>query len=466
MLLTAEQIETYQRDTEQLLEQTGFRVLHAGLRARAAAAGADVDEGGQRVRLPPALLRHLLATAPKQYQVEGPTGRSWTVGGGQRHVLAIVTDPWIVDSQSQQLRRPCLADVIRHTQIAQELPEVAALSLMDYPVADCPGPQSSLQAMAAFVLAHDKHTVVMAPGPERLCLWLRLADTMRAAGAVGARPLSAGVAVLSPLTLSEANGRLLELSCEHGLPVIPTVCPIAGITAPFSRAGALLQANAEVVFLAAMTQILRPGHPFLYISGLSRADMRDGADLYYTLDKVHWKLAAAQLGLAYGLPTGAECGGTATATDGLQSGAEAMLFMQAAWDSGAHWLSGLGSCGNAVCMSAEMMLVQAAFLRAARFLGQGLTVPTAADREALRRRGPGAQFLDDELTLAHLRSGEFFADRLFDEGADPRGSRSMRARAHEWAAELTGGARSPWAPAQAERIQRFFAAELAAGAGS
>lgn len=462
MRLTAEQVTAYQRDTEGLLEQTGFQVQHAGLRAQAAQAGALLDEPQQRVRLPRALLREALALAPSQYQIGGLTGRQWTVGDAARHVLAIVTDPWIVDWDTRQPRRPRLADVVRHTRIAQELDEVAGISLMDYPVSDFPGAESNLRAMEAHILAHDKHMVVLATSGDSLRRWIRLVDALcQEGGAAPLRPLSAGVAVLSPLTLSASNGDLLQLACAHDMPVIPTVCPMAGTTAPFTRAGALLQANAEVVFLAALTQMLRPGHPFLYISGLSRTDMRDGEDLYYTLDKVHWKVAGAQLGLAYGLPTGAECGGSATCAYGLQTGAEGMLFMQAAWESGAHWLSGLGSCGNAVCMSAEMMLVQLAWLRAARFLAAGVPVPSVAARHALAERGPGAHFLDEALTLANLRSNEFFADPLFEYHGGPMQTKSLTERAHTQAEALAARARSPWSARQRACIEGFFRAEYA-----
>ena len=120
---------------------------------------------------------------------------------------------------------------------------------------------------------------------------------------------------------------------EALLQVIPTVCPMAGTTAPYSSSALLLQANAEAVFMAAMTQVVRSGHPFLYVVGPSVTDMGDGSDLYYTLDKVLWKRAAVELGRDYGLPTGAECGGAMSCAYDLQSGAEGALFMQAAWQT-------------------------------------------------------------------------------------------------------------------------------------
>ena len=461
--LNQSQIERLQRDTEALLERVGFRVQHAGLRQRAKRAGAWVEEASGLVKLPGELLRERLAQAPSEYEIAGITGRHWTVGGDQRPCLAIVTDPWIVDWPSGQPRRPCLEDVRGHTRIAQRLDEVAAISLMDYPVTDVAEPHSSLRALEAHLLEHDKHMSVLAVSPERLARWLRLLPVLTGGSEPQGRLITAGVAVLSPLTLTRDNGELLLLACAHGFPVVPTVCPMAGTTSPYSKAGTLLQANAEAVFMAALTQLVQPGHPFLYIVGPSRTDMRSGADLYYTLDKVLWKIAGAQLGLAYGLPSGAECGGTAVCRHDLQSGAEGMLFMLAAWQSGAHLLSGIGSCGNAVSMSGEMMVAQTAWLRAARFLEAGIDPEGDSGLESLERVGPGGQFLDDELTLERLRSGEFFADPLFDYDGEHLGTESLLERAHREAAELSADGDSPVPGEVQEGIRRFFQEECRGG---
>jgi trimethylamine--corrinoid protein Co-methyltransferase len=353
--------------------------------------------------------------------------------------------------------------VRRHTRIAQRLDEVAAISLMDYPVTDVPGPHSSLRALEAHLLEHDRHMSVLAVSPECLARWLRLLPVLTGGCEPGGRLITAGVAALSPLTLTQDNGELLRMACAHGFPVVPTICPMAGTTSPYSKAGTLLQANAEAVSMAALTQLERPGHPFLYIIGPSRTDMRSGADLYYTLDKVLWKIAGVQLGAAYGLPSGAECGGTAVCRYDLQSGAEGMLFMLAAWQSGAHLLSGIGSCGNAVSMSGEMMVAQTAWLRAAQFLDAGIDMEGYPGLESLEQVGPGGQFLDDGLTLERLRSGEFFADPLFDYDGGHLGTEPLLERAHRRAVELAAGEDSPVPGEVREGIRRFFREECCRG---
>ena len=462
--LTENQIDRLQRATEETLEKTGFKVQHQALLRLAAKAGAQVNETSGTVRLPAELLRELLAQVPQQYEIAGINKDRWVVGGGERHCLAIVTDPWIVDSQTDQPRHPRLEDVRRHTRIAQRLKGVAAISLMDYPVVDVPGPYSNLRALEEHLLGHDRHMIVLAVSPQSFDRWLRIGQILSGGNLSGSRLMTVGVAVLSPLTLTKPNGELLLTACEHDFPIQPTICPMAGTTAPYSKEGTLLQANAEVIFTAALAQIIRPGHPFLYIMGPSRTDMRSGEDLYYTLDKALWKLAGVQLGRAYGMPTGAECGGTTTCRYDLQSGAEGMLFMLSAWQSEADMLSGIGSCGNAVSMAGEMMVIQMAWLQAARFLCAGIDGEHLG-LESIARHGPGGNFLGDELTLERLRTDEFFDDPLFDYDGGHRGEKPMRERARQRVEELIADFHSPVPEEMQEKLRQFFRDENAGAKG-
>jgi len=455
--LSEGQVADLQRATEDLLENVGLRVQHQGLLRQARQAGAIVDEATGLVRIPAALLRELLAQAPAAYTVAGFDGRAQIIGGETQHCLAIVTDPWIIDYETQRPRRPRLEDIRRHTIIAQCLDQVVGISRMDFPVADVEGPTSSLRALEEHLLHHDKHIFVYATTAESHKQSMEIGEILaRATGLPQSTLMSVAVAVISPLVISQFNAELLLSACANKCPVIPTVCSMAGTTAPYSMAATLLQGNAEVVGLAALAQMVRPGTPCLYHFGPSVTDMRDGRDLYYTLDKVLWKIAAAQLGCAYGLPVGAECGGTMTYRYDQQNGAEGMLFMLAAQRSGAHLLAGIGSCYNAVGMSAEMMLVQIAWLEAARFLGRGIDArELQAGLESISKAGPGGHFLDDELTLKLLRSEEFFKSDLLDLSGKEDG-RSLLERAHEKAQAMIEGFKSPVPELTQEALRRYF----------
>ena len=464
-VLSDAQIEEIQSATEEIAESTGFSVQHEGLLRKAKRAGARVDESSGRMRIPASLFRELLSQAPSRFTIGSILGDEWEMGGDEQHALAIVTDPWIIDYESGRPRRPCLEDLRRHTIIAQKLSPVVAVSRMDFPVTDVQDETSSLRALEVHLLNHVKHNIVLAATLESLEQWTDIRRILGSGGPVEGL-MTAGIAVVSPLTLDELNCELLCRAVKQGFIITPTVCPMAGTTAPYSLASALLQANVETLTVAALVQILRPGTPVFYGQGLSVTDMRTGRDLYYTMDKVLWKIAGVQLGLAYHLPTQAECGGSLTYRHDQQSGAEGMLFMLAAHASRAHVICGIGSCHNANGMSAEMMVIQEAYLRAARFLSRGIiTDDFHLGVRNIKRVGPGGNFMTDELTLALLRGEEFFRNDVFDFAGGYQESKSMLERAHERVAELVSGYNSPVPDAVQEGLRRYFH-DLYASTGS
>ena len=455
-ILSPTDIERIQQATEHLLETTGFAVEHEQLLKKARAAGAKVDAASGRVRIPAPLFRELLAQIPACYRIRGMLGDEWEIGSERQYGLGIVTDPWIIDYETQQPRRPRLDDLRRHTIVAQQLDPIVTISRMDFPVVEFEDDTSSLRALEAHLLHHVKHYTVLPASLESFEQWLEILSLI-ARGDEIRQWLTVGIAVVSPLALNELNAEILLRSAERGFVVLPTICPMAGSTAPYSLAGVVLQANIEVLMVAIMAQMVRPGTPFLYSVGVSVTDMRSGQDLYYTMDKVLWKIAFAQLGRAYRVPTGAECGGSLTYRFDQQSGAEGMLFMLAAHASGAHMLAGYGSNHNANGMSAEMMVIQNAYRNAARFLTRGIdTDAFHLAVESIERAGPHGNFLTDDLTLALLHKNQFFQDDIFDYSGGYRDGQSMLRRAHDRVEQLISGFVSPVPEDVQERLRRYF----------
>ena len=460
-VLSDNEIERFRAKTEEILANIGIRVCHPELRRLARAAGASIDEANEIVRIPPALLRGLLATVPSTYAIAGPDGREHVIGGDNQYCQAIVTDPWIVDYQTQTLRRPCLDDVRHHTIIAQKLDRVIGASRMDFPVVDVPEPASSLRALEEHLLHQSKHLFVYPASWPSYQQWLDIIEILaRGDSASASRLVTLAAAVISPLTVSEMNCELLLSACAHGFRIIPTISTMAGTTGPYAKAAMLLQGNAEAIGLAALSQMIRPGNPYLYSWLGSVTDLRSGDDVYYTLDKALWKPATAQLGRSYDMPVSLECGGAMSYRYDQQNGAEGMLFMLSALASKPNILAGLGSSYDGISMSAEMMVIQDAWLDAAHYLAQGIaTDDLHMGLESIRRAGPGGNYLMDDLTLRFLRSDEFFEHALFDYAVGTEASRSMLQRAHERVEDLLAEHDSPLPGTVQEQLRRYFAGQ-------
>jgi trimethylamine--corrinoid protein Co-methyltransferase len=457
--LTEDQIEQIRNATEDLLCTVGFRVLHKDLLRLLGRAGARVDDTSGITRMPRTLLNELLAQAPPSYRIAKLDGTEYEIGGQSQHFTAIVTDPWVIDFNTQKPRRPRLEDIRRHTRIAQQLPPVVGISLMDFPVTDFDGHTSSLRAREVYVLTHGKHYLALPSSTEDLRRWLEIGDILaQGSGVPLGKLMSVAVAVIPPLVLAEANAEHLLLACQHDLPVFSTVCPSAGMTSPYSLASAVLQGNAETIFVCALSQLIKPGNPFRYGFGPSSVNLRTYGNMYYSVDKALWNIAQAQLGRSYNLPTYAECGGTLSARYDQQSGAEWMLFMLSAYASRANLLSSIGSCYNAVGMSAEAMVIQTAWLEVAKFLQRGINTDNEhLGLESLKRVGPSGEFLADDLTLRFLRSAEFFQCELFDLTAEGGEGEPMLVRAHKKAEELLSQYRCPVPEKVGEDVRQYFA---------
>ena len=415
-----------------------------------------MDEAQGRVRMSRSLCAELMALLPRQYTIGNILGESWVIGGAEQYGTAIVTDPWIIDYETRQPRHPCLEDLRRNTLVAEQLEPVVSIAhgLPRYRRAWA-GFQPA--ALEMHLLHHTRHYQVMVTSLESFEQWLGIGEILSRGGDTS-RLMTSAIATGSPLVINQLNCELLMRSVQQSMAIVPTVCPMAGSTAPYSLAGSLLQSHIEVLMIALMAQVLRPGHPVEYVSGLSVTDMRNAADLYYTLDKVLWKNAAVQLGLAEHMPVGAECGGTLSHRYDLQSGAEGMLFMLAAHTSGAHRIAGFGSCHNAIGMSAEMMVIQQAYLRAARHLARGIrTEEPRLGVASLQRVGPGGQFFDDDLTLDLMRTDEFFRDDVFDLSGGHGPGKSLLERAHERVEQLVSQYESRVPGDIQEGLRRYFA---------
>ena len=457
-LLNEHEIDRIKEATETILENKGFKVLHEGIRKKAREAGAIVDDKEETVRLPKELLRRLLSGLPSSYKIRTIDGGEYTIGGGEQYIGAIVTDPWIIDYETGAPRRPSLEDLRVNTILTQLNPKVAQVSRMDFPVTDFEGKSSSLRALEMHLLNHTKHYAVYAGSLEGYRQWEEIGDLIAPGGKLKDSGLmTVAVAVVSPMVLTEINAELLLGATGHGFPVIPTVCPMAGTTSPYSKAATFLQGNVENIFIAALTQMLNPGNPFVYAFGPAVSDMHSGKNLYYTFDKTLWRIATVEMAKSYGLPSMKECGGTLTHRYDMQSGAESMLSMMIAQTIGGDLLSGLGSCYNANGLSSEMIVIQSAWLEAAEYLSKGMSFELFDEGvESLNNHTWGGHFLMDDLTLKNLRSGEFFASGLFDMSGEDKGALSMLERAHARVEEATAGFVSPVPGEVQEKLRRYF----------
>ena len=70
--------------------------------------------------------------------------------------------------------------------------------------------------------------------------------------------------VISPLRLDRMGTDQLIDTAKAGIPVAPISMPQSGVSAPVTLAGTLTLMNAEVLSVLVVSQLARPGAPFLF----------------------------------------------------------------------------------------------------------------------------------------------------------------------------------------------------------
>lgn len=465
-VLSEVEIERIHQRSLDVLEQAGVRVLDAECQRVLTSAGARLDEASDIVRIPRQLVEEVRRLAPPILEIHHQDGRPIWVGGAHRVFGSLVIDPWVIDYDTLRPRRPALSDLIRHTRLGDALPIVDDIHRMDMPPQDLPPDEAYVRSLAAFATNTTKHLIALPASIESARDWLEVAEMYADGQPLGRRRvLSFGVAITSPLALTGVNAWILKEGVRRGMATIPVVCPMAGTTSPLTFAGTLLISNAENLFFITLAQLLSPGAPVLYGAGPSLTDLRSGYDIYYNADKMLWKTALVQMGKFYGLPITGETGGSLVGRHDMQCGIESALLMLPSIVCGQNMMGGLGSCYNAVGMSAEMIIIQADLAALLMRLADGMdTREETLGLESILRAGPGGHFLEDPLTLRMLRSGEFFTAGVFDrlgEHGMGRPEESMLARAHARVEEILA-THTPALPGHIiEDIQRWASRRLA-----
>lgn len=454
-----EQITVVRQKIEQTLWEIGLRVEMAQVRDTCAAAGAEVR--GDRVHFSPEVLNRLMALAPKSYEIRSPYGRSWTIGDGNQHMAGIVIDPWI-NAPTTGARRPCMNDLLTNMALMEHYKEIAMVSRMDFPVTDFEGDISSYKALEQFFLNLNKHISAYCTSLESLREYFEIGEILLDGQPLkDSRIMSVAVATLSPLAITELNCRLLLEAAKYNFPVIPTTCPMAGTTSPYSLIGTFVQGMAEVVGLCAILQAVNPGNPYLMAYGPSVADLADCHDMYYTMDKPIWKLAAAEITASYGLPFLAECGGNTPAGFDMQSGAESMIQMLSGVATNAAVIAGVGSCYNANGLSAENIVIGMSLKRASDFMLRGICLDQIDESlESMEAQKDSGYFLMDDLTLDNMRSDEFFSDPVFNMAGEFKEAPTMLERAQATISRIKGAYESTVPADVQKRIQGYFAEKI------
>ena len=292
--LSDSEIEQIHKASVDILENSGLRVEHKDLLCRLKAAGAQVNQTNGNVCIPTTLLNELLGKLPSRHTICHIDGTEDIVETGSKYFLGSLILPSVIDIETGQIRRPAMEDLRRNNIVNQKLDAVKGIYRMEEPTIEEGITSSPLESLEHYILNNGKHLIMFGTNPQLLEHYMAIGKIIsESQGIEMSKLITSSCPVSTPLTLHTFYAEYLLRSCEAGFAVFGTIAPSAGATGPRSFAGNLVLGNAENLFLAAVSQIINPGNPFLYMYSPSVLDMHSGKDRFYSLDRCMARSALA-----------------------------------------------------------------------------------------------------------------------------------------------------------------------------
>jgi trimethylamine--corrinoid protein Co-methyltransferase len=401
-VLTRLEIERLHGHSLNLLEQVGIDYRTPQALAILEQVGCPVDYARTRARLPRDVVEWALQQAPRVVRLAArDPARDVVLDGRRPHHTTDSQGTQAVDLKTGERHASTAHDLRRGLILADALGGIEIVNVM-VAASDVPAHVRTVSQIA-MALAHTSKPVRSGVlHPAQVPYLVELARASLGGGEF--RPIFSAIdCTISPLMhdgpMTEACIELVRL----GVPILIYPMPLAGGTAPLTRAGTVLMHNVE--FLSALTlfQLVRPGAPVIYGTGASQMDMRTGR-YGGGAGEVGLKLALREMARFYHLPANLWGLSTASAELDARYGHEATASVLLATLAGADEIYSAGLLGSAQILSLEKMVLDNHLIRQVEVMtGPFLAGEAQLQAGLIAEVGPGGHFLSRRETRAALR---------------------------------------------------------------
>jgi trimethylamine--corrinoid protein Co-methyltransferase len=367
----------------QLMQKPGIKVQSASARELLAAAGATVNM--DVVNIPEEVIRKALETTPQEFTLYDRDGQPKVQYGGDKvHFDPGSSGVHVLDPDTLEHKTSYTPDLVRIVKVAEMLSQYAAQSTAVV-CNEVPKAVGDLYRLYIVLLFSQKPIVTGSFSVQNLPVMF----DMLALFAGGRRALEEkpqavfDVCPSPPLIWSEFGAdNLIELAHAH-IPAQLISMPLAGVAAPVTLLGSVVQHAAESLSGIAIHQLANPGAPIVWGGAPAIFDMRHGTTPMGATETAMIDAAYAQVGKSLNLPTHAYLGASdAKVVDvqaGLESGVTAMIGALA----GINMISGAGMLDFLACQSPEKLVIDAEAIAMAQRLLVGIEVRTETLATAL-----------------------------------------------------------------------------------
>jgi trimethylamine--corrinoid protein Co-methyltransferase len=453
-MLSDEQIRAIHNTSLDILAGTGIEMRHEGACDLLLHAGAW--QSGDRIKIPEYLVMGALRSAPSRIGVHNRLGQlTMPLEEGKVYFGTGSDCPFTIDLETSE-RRPSVAeDVRRFAQLCDGLDQIDFVMSMGTP-SDVPTMDHYLHSFIQMIRGSVKPNVYTAKDRQDMEDIYTIARAVAGGEAeLRARPFMLLYAEpISPLLFNQESVDNLLFCAQKGIPGAYLPSPNTGGGGPITIAGALALGNAECLAGLVLTQLVRPGAPFLYGMNIAALDMQSTIIAYGAPDWAQAMAAFSDMARFYHLPVWGGAGATDSKVVDAQAGFEATTTIMSAFMSRCNVVHDVGYMEYGSTSSMELLVICDEIIRHTRFIVDGVEVSERTlARNAIHRARPGGGFFADDHTLEHWKWAQWrprVADRMRYANWQKRGSMDMAARANEWARRILDEHQPPPLPPAAE----------------
>jgi len=437
---TTAQLEEIHSATIDVLERAGVKVYHEESLTLLEEAGCIVKDGVARI--PGWLIEEAIRVAPSKINIFNREGFPAMSLEANKTYYGTGSDlPFHLDLETGERRRSVKQDIINTALLLENLSNYDFSMSYGIP-SDIPAEKGDLHQFAAQILNCSKPIIFTSFNEQNIRIIIEM--TLSAAGSherLRSRPFIILYSEpISPLVHTRDGLAKMFACIDYGVPVIYTPGVVAGATCPVTKAGTIVQMNAESLSGLVIAQLKKKGAPVIIGGGATPMEMSTTATLYGSPDAAMNYCAMTELAKFYGLPNFTEAGCSNAPVPDAQAGMEASIGLLMNQLAGANLVHDVGYLDGGKTGSLPFLVMCDDFISAAKYVGAGTAVnKDTIGTDTIEAVGPSGHYLGEEHTMKHFRS-EIWSPTVFNrtmyETWEKRGSKDIYELAREKVAAL------------------------------
>lgn len=403
--LTNGQIKDIHQATIRILCETGMWIGNPNLLEMAKSRGLYVDD--QIVRFTEETIDQALTSAGNHVEFKARNPEySLTLGLDTVGVGMGRSAPFVMGRDGIRRTANC-KDYIEFMKIGHSLKEIQLPGPLVFP-GEIPEAAVYPFMMAAQIRYSDKPLHLTTDTDIDLLLMAMglTADALKRDAQKGIFYGQITVNSLSPLALTQSQGRILINAADHGIPICLSPTPAAGSTGPCDIMGNLMLNNCEILGMLVFSQWIRPGLPVFYGAFPSGSDMRTMNATYGGPESAKMQQAAGLMAKHYNLLSRSNLINDAQTSD-FQAGAESLFTLLSAFQGRVNFIPGCGLLSSFASASKAKLVLDAELAAYARYY----STPVTENPEALENTvrliqdiGPRGNYVTSPHTFSNFKT--------------------------------------------------------------